>query len=94
MKFIKKHALPFLVVFSSGLGLANPSFAQHNSYPHVTSEARDILIEQDELIREMARFGEIVERQHQLRYPCSQGNENACAEIQQLDREIEAMIQR
>ena len=95
MKSLKKYALPFFVVFSSGLGFSSPSFAQYNPrYDNVTPETRDILETGDQMTRDLYRFNQIVERQNQLQYPCSEGDQRACAEIQQLNQEIERMTQR
>lgn len=91
MKSLKKYALPFLIVFSSGLGFSSPSFAQ---YDHLPSETQEILEGYDGMMDNTDRFIQIVERQQQLQYPCQQGDQRACAEIKQLDREIERMTQR
>jgi hypothetical protein len=86
MKSLAKYALPLVTVLSSGLGLVSPAFAQ-------SDYTQELIDGMDQITRDMQRFNEIAERQNALRGPCNNGNQRACAEIQQLDRELQRMTQ-
>ncbi len=87
MKSFSKYALPLVAALSSTLGFSNLAFAQ---YSHETNM---LLNEMDQIVIEFEQFTAIVERQAALRGPCDNGDQNACAEIEYLDRQIEMMME-
>ena len=88
MKSLSKLALPLLTVVGVTTTLFSPAFAQ------LDSTTKQIIEEQDRMTQDMILFTQLAERQNQLRYPCSQGDQRACEEIRQIDRQIEQLMNR
>ena len=88
MKSLSKLALHLLTVIGVTTTLLSPASAQ------LDSRTQELLDGYDSMTRDMVLFTQLAERQNQLRYPCSQGDQRACEEIRQIDRQIEQLMNR
>ena len=87
MQRFSKYTLPLLAVLVSTVGISNSVFAQ------ASRETQEIIGEYERTMQNMQKVAKMAQRQNELRGPCNNGNQQACAEIRQIDQEIKRMMQ-